>query len=440
MEKDVKQNKKVYLGMCADILHHGHINIIKEASKMGIVTVGLLTDKAIASYKRIPILSYKERKKIVENVKGVEEVIPQETLSYKSNLLSLKPDYVVHGDDWKKGPQEDIRKEVIETLTKWSGELIEVPYTKNVSSTSIQDKIKEFNSPLKRTSMLRRLIDSKKIVRIVEAHNGLTGLMVEKTIVDEKQFDGMWLSSLTHSTSKGKPDIQYVDITTICNTVNEIFDVTTKPMIIDLDNGGKTEHFKFALRTLERMGVSAVIIEDKIGNKRNSLFSDTSNQKQDDKDAFAFKIKEGKKALQTTDFMIIARIESLILEKGVVDALDRAKTYIDHGADGIMIHSKIKDSAEIESFCKQFDKFKNRVPLIVVPTSYNHLTEHQLAKLGANVVIYANHLLRSAYPAMKKVMTKILINERSLECDSDCLPISQIITLVPTEPNIDERC
>ena len=435
----IQNKKKVYLGMCADILHHGHVNIINEASKIGVVTVGLLTDKAIASYKRIPILSYEERKKIVENIKGVGQVIPQETLSYKSNLLLLRPDYVVHGDDWRKGPQEFIREEVIETLGEWSGQLVEIPYTKDISSTSIQKKIKEFNSPLKRTSMLKRLIDSKEIVRIIEAHNGLTGLMVEKINVDEKQFDGMWLSSLTHLSSKGKPDIQYIDTTTICNTVNEIFDVTTKPMIIDLDNGGKTEHFKFALRTLERMGVSAVIIEDKIGNKRNSLFSDTSNQEQDDKDAFALKIKEGKKALRTTDFMIIARIESLILDKGVDDALERAKTYINYGADGIMIHSKTRDSTEIESFCKQFNKFKNRVPLVVVPTSYNHLTEHQLIKLGANVVIYANHLLRSAYPAMKKVMTKILINERSLECDDDCLPINQIITLIPEEPNINEK-
>ena len=423
--------------MCADILHHGHINIIKEASKLGKVTVGLLTDKAIASYKRVPILSYEERKKIIENVKGVDSVISQETLSYRENLVLIRPNYVVHGDDWKTGPQKNIRQEVIDTLQEWSGTLVEVPYTKNVSSTSIQNKIKEFNSPQRRTSMLKRLIESKQVVRIIEAHNGLTGLMVEKTVINEKQFDGMWLSSLTHSTSKGKPDIQYIDITTICNTINEIFDVTTKPMIVDLDNGGKTEHFKFAVRTLERMGVSAVIIEDKVGNKRNSLFSNTSNQKQDDKEAFALKIREGKKAIQTKEFMVIARIESLILEKGVPDAIERAKTYIEYGADGIMIHSKAKDTSEIVSFCNQFKEFGEGIPLIVVPTSYNHLFEKQLSELGANVVIYANHLLRSAYPAMKKVMTKILTNERSLECDEECLPIKQIIRLIPTEPSIE---
>lgn len=432
----MKEIKKVYLGMCADILHHGHVNIIKEASKMGKVTVGLLTDEAIASYKRVPILSYEERKKIIENVKGVEIVVPQETLSYKENLLSIRPDYVVHGDDWKTGPQKEIRQEVIDTLHEWSGVLVEIPYTKNISSTSIQDKIKEFNSPRRRTSMLKRLINSKQVVRIIEAHNGLTGLMVEKTSVNQKQFDGMWLSSLTHSASKGKPDIQYIDITTICNTINEIFDVTTKPMIVDLDNGGKTEHFKFAVRTLERMGVSAVIIEDKIGNKRNSLFSDTSNQKQDDKDLFALKIKEGKKVLQTKDFMIIARIESLILEKGVHDAIERAKTYIEQGADGIMIHSKIKDTTQIVSFCKQFKEFADGIPLIVVPTSYNHLFEKDLSELGVKIVIYANHLLRSAYPAMEKVMAKILTNERSFECDEDCLPIKQIIRLIPAEPGL----
>lgn len=431
----MKNCKKVYLGICADIVHHGHINIIKEASRLGSITVGLLTDKAIATYKRIPILSYEERKQIVENIKGVEKVIPQNTLSYRSNLLLEKPDYVIHGDDWKSGPQENIRKEVIETLNEWQGELVEIPYTKNVSSTSIQNKIKQINSPQRRIQMLRRLIESKDIVRIIEAHNGLTGLMVETITAENKQFDGMWLSSLTHSTSKGKPDIQYVDITTICNTINEIFDVTTKPMIVDLDNGGKTEHFKFAVRTLERIGVSAVIIEDKIGNKRNSLFADTSNQTQDDKDSFGHKIKEGKKSLQTNDFMIIARIESLILGKGVQDALERAKTYVDSGVDGIMIHSKVKDTSEIVSFCKEFSKFRGNVPLIVVPTSYNHLLESDLKKLGVNVVIYANHLLRSAYPSMKRVMTKILVNERSLECDEDCLPIKQIISLIPTEPS-----
>tara|TARA_R110001599_G_scaffold48399_2_gene139338 strand:- start:947 stop:2248 length:1302 start_codon:yes stop_codon:yes gene_type:complete len=429
-------NKTVYVGMCADILHHGHINIIKEATKLGKVTIGLLTDEAIASYKRVPILSYEERKKIVNNIKGVFEVIPQKTLSYKQNLMIKKPDFVVHGDDWRTGPQKNIRKEVIQTLKQWGGEIKEVQYTKNVSSTFIQNKIKEMNSPQKRSSMLKRLIKSKKIVRIIEAHNGLTGLMVEKIKANGKEFDGMWLSSLTHSTSKGKPDIQYIDITTINSTINEIFDVTTKPMIVDLDNGGKTEHFKFAVRTLERIGVSAVIIEDKIGNKRNSLFMDTSNQTQDDKGSFAHKIKEGKKCLKTKEFMIIARIESLILEKGVTDAIQRAKTYIESGVDGIMIHSKIKDTKEIVEFCKKFEKFRGETPLIVVPSSYNHLFEKQLIELGANVVIYANHLLRSAYPSMKNVMEKILINERSLECDDDCLPIKEILNLIPTEPDL----
>ncbi len=433
----MKKTKKVYLGMCADILHHGHINIIKEASKLGEVTVGLLTDKAIASYKRVPILSYEERKEIVGNVKGVNNVVPQETLSYKANLLSIKPDYVVHGDDWITGPQKDIRQEVIDTLQGWSGTLIEVPYTKNISSTSIQNKIKEFNSPQRRTSMLKRLIESKQIVRIIEAHSGLTGLMVEKTVANEKQFDGMWLSSLTHSASKGKPDIQYVDITTICNTINEIFDVTTKPMIVDLDNGGKTEHFKFAVRTLERVGVSAVIIEDKVGNKRNSLFSDTSNQQQDDPSAFALKIKQGKSVLSSSDFLVIARIESLILGKGVSDAIERASMYIEAGADGIMIHSKVKDPSKIFEFCKLYSNFPVKVPLVVVPTSYNQITETELKEAGVDIVIYANHLLRSSYPAMQAVMEKILINERSLECDDACLPIKNIINLIPTEPSVN---
>ena len=429
--------KKVYVAMCADILHHGHINILEKASELGDVIVGLLTDSAIHSYKRIPLLTYEERKILVENLKFVKSVIPQDTLDYEKNLKKIKPDYVIHGDDWKTGPQSEIRRQVIQCLKEWNGQLIEVPYTKNISSTLVKQKMRDTGSTIdRRRNSLKRMLNSDSIVRVIEAHNGLTGLMVEKVTSNYKEFDGMWLSSLTHSTSKGKPDIQYVDITTICNTINEIFEVTTKPMIVDLDNGGKIEHFKFAIRSLERLGVSAVIIEDKVGNKRNSLFSNTSDQKQDDPASFCLKIKEGKSTLTTEDFLIIARIESLILEKGVKDAISRAIKYIQAGADGIMIHSKTKDPKQIFEFCKIYSSFENKVPLVVVPTTYNQIREEEFKKMGVDVVIYANHLLRSSYPAMEKVMKKILDNERSFECDEDCLPIKSILNLIPTEPTI----
>ena len=427
-------NKIVYIGMCADLIHHGHLNIIKEAKKYGNVVVGLLTDSAIASYKRLPALCYEERKIIVENIKGVERVVAQETLDYIPNLEKLKPTYVVHGDDWKEGIQKQIRQGVVDKLKEWGGEVVDVPYTKGVSSTKLHNNLKEIGTtPDIRIKMLKRLIESKPIVRILEAHNGLTGLIVEKTKEGYDEFDGMWLSSLTHSASKGKPDTQYVDITTVSQTLGEIFDVTTKPMIVDLDNGGLVEHFKPTIRSLERLGVSAVIIEDKIGNKRNSLFDDTSNQLQDTIEDFSYKISEGKKSLVTKDFMIIARVESFILGNGLGNAIKRAQAYIEAGADGIMIHSKSKKPDEISSFCEEYKKLKKVVPLIVVPSTYNDITEDELECLGINVVIYANHLLRSAYPSMVDTATSILQNKRSYEANDKCLPIKQVLELIPND-------
>ena len=426
--------KKVYVGMCADLIHHGHLNIINNAKKYGQVTVGLLTDSAIACYKRLPALNYNQRKIVVENIKGVYKVIPQETLDYIPNLEKIKPDYVVHGDDWKVGIQKQIRQQVVDKLSEWDGKVIDVPYTKDISSTKLHSHIKDIGTtPDIRRMMLKRILDSKPTARILEAHNGLTGLVVEKTKVGTNEFDGMWLSSLTHSTSKGKPDIQYVDITTVCQTISEIFEVTTKPMIVDADNGGLVEHFKFMVRSFERIGVSAVIIEDKIGNKRNSLFEDTSDQLQDTIENFSYKISEGKKSLVTKEFMIMARIESFILGNGLKDAIKRAKAYIEAGADGIMIHSKSKKADEIISFCKEFKKFKKIVPLVVVPSTYNKITEKELQNIGVNIVIYANHLLRSSYPAMIDTAEKILKNKRSYEASKNCLPIKEILELIPNE-------
>tara|TARA_Y100000592_G_C5452598_1_gene309587 strand:- start:39 stop:1328 length:1290 start_codon:yes stop_codon:yes gene_type:complete len=428
------KNNLVYIGMCADLIHHGHLNIIKQARKYGKVVIGLLTDSAIASYKRLPALSYEERKIVVENIVGVNEVIPQDTLDYIPNLEKIKPNYVVHGDDWKEGVQKQVRQNVINKLKEWGGEVIDVPYTKGVSSTKLHDHLKEIGTtPDVRRKMLTRLIESKPIVRVLEAHNGLSGLIVEKTKVENDEFDAMWLSSLTHSASKGKPDNQYVDITTVSQTLSEIFDVTTKPMIVDLDNGGVIEHFKHTVRTLERMGVSAVIIEDKIGTKRNSLFNDTSNQIQDDSYKFSVKISEGKKSLVTKDFMIIARIESFILGKDVNDAISRAETYILGGADGIMIHSKDEDFNQILSFCDKFKSVKKKVPLVVVPSTYNKVREEELIEAGVDIVIYANHLLRSSYPAMVNTAQSILKNRRCYEASKDCLPIKKVLELIPND-------
>lgn len=423
--------KKVYIGMCADFIHHGHLNVIKEARKYGKVIVGLLTDKTIASYKRIPMLSYEDRKFIMENIKGVDTVIPQVTLSYRQNLLKIKPDYVVHGDDWAIGVQRKTRQEVIDTLYEWNGKLIEIPYTDGISSTMLHDQMKQIGiTPDARMKRLWNLINIKPIVRILEVHNGLTGLIVENLKDNHKEFDGMWLSSLTHSTSKGRPDIQYVDITSISQTLSEIFEVSTKPIIVDVDNGGFIDHFKFTVKTLERLGVSAIIVEDKTGLKQNSLF-EKQKQLQDSIAAFSKKISEGKKAQVTKDFMMISRIESLIMGKGIEDALIRAHAYIEAGADGIMIHSKNKSPSEILIFCKRFRAVDTVTPIIVVPSTYNSITETELQNAGVTVVIYANHLLRSAYPAMVKTAKSILENERSFEVNEICIPIEEILTLIP---------
>ncbi len=428
--------KKVYIGMSADLIHPGHLNIIKEAQKYGYLIVGLLTDKAIGSYKRLPYLDFEQRKTIIEAIKGVEEVVPQETLDYTDNLKKIKPDYVVHGDDWKTGIQQKTRNKVIEVLKEWDGKLIDVPYTKGISSTQLNTNIKEIGTtPEIRLKQLRRLIDSKPIVRAIEAHNGLSGLIVENTYSEvngvRHEFEAMWSSSLTDSTSKGKPDIEAVDITTRLHDLNNILEVTTKPIIYDGDTGGKTEHFVFTVRTLERLGISAIIIEDKIGLKKNSLFGTEVAQNQDSIENFSHKISMGKKAQITDDFMIIARLESLILKQGMDDALTRARAYIEAGADGIMIHSKEKTPDEVLEFCTEYDKFELRVPLIVVPTTYNQIYEKDLIKAGVNVVIYANHLLRSAYPAMVEVAKSILTHERSLEVNDLCMPIKEILTLIP---------
>lgn len=428
--------KKVYVGMSADMIHPGHLNIIREAEKLGEVTIGLLTDKAIASYKRLPTLKYDQRKIIIESVKGVSNVIAQNELDYVPNLRKLKPDYVVHGDDWKKGVQAQTRQRVIDTLAEWGGKLHEVPYTKGISSTQLNQSIKEIGTtPEIRMDRLRRLLESKPIVKVMEAHNGLTGLIVENTCVDadgrKKEFDAMWLSSLTDSTAKGKPDIEAVDVTSRLQGLNDILEVTTKPIIYDGDTGGIPEHFVFTVRKLERLGVSAIIIEDKKGLKKNSLFGTDVPQTQDSIEDFCHKIREGKKAQVTKSFMIIARIESLILKQGIDNALKRAKAYIDAGADGIMIHSKEKDGNEIVEFCEKYREFPKRVPLVAVPSSYNHIKEQQLVDLGVNIVIYANHLLRSAYPAMVEVAESILKHDRSLESSDKCLSIKEILNLIP---------
>jgi phosphoenolpyruvate phosphomutase len=422
--------------MSADLVHPGHLNVLRRARELGDVVVGLLTDEAIASYKRVPFMTFDQRREVIENIKGVSRVVPQATLDYAANLRSLKPDYVVHGDDWREGVQKTTRQRVIDTLAEWGGELVEVPYTKGISSTALRGAMQEVGTtPEIRLKTLRRLLQVRPLLRFLDIHNALSGLIIENVFLEtpqgRREFDGMWGSSLTDSTAKGRPDIEAVDVTSRMTTLNEVLEVTTKPVIYDGDTGGRPEHFKFTVRTLERLGVSAVIIEDKTGLKRNSLLGTEVAQTQESVQAFAHKITEAKKAQATSDFMIIARIESLILGKGVRDALARADAFLAAGADGIMIHSRDREPDEVFAFCDRFRGAGHRQPLVAVPSSYNQVTEEDLQAHGVSIVIYANHLLRSAYPAMVATARSILAHRRSAECDERLLSIKDILELVP---------
>ena len=427
--------KKVYTCFTTDIIHDGHLNILREARKYGSVTIGALSDKALIRYNRFPTVSLEDRIALYRTLEGVDDVVVQDDMTYDAIVEKIRPDIVIHGDNWKTGPERALRENCLKALEKNGGELIEVGYTYNETVSKADLLLKEkLAMPEYRRKRLRSLIDICPIVKIMEAHSGLTGLITEKTVVEKDgrldQFDGMWISSLCDSTDRGKPDIELVDMTSRMRTINDIMEVTTKPIILDGDTGGLTEHFVYNVRTLERMGVSAVIIEDKCGLKKNSLFGTEVSQTQDSIENFSAKIAAGKRAQLTDDFMIIARIESLILERGMEDALKRAYAFRDAGADGIMIHSRKKDPAEIFEFCDSFRRQDKSTPIVVVPTSFNQVTEEELSEHGVNIVIYANQLMRAAFPVMVQTAEEILKNHRAYEVDSRLMPFKDIITLI----------
>lgn len=426
--------KKVYVSLSADILHEGHINILNKAAKLGEVTVGLMTDEAISNYKKIPFLNFSQRKVVVKSLAAVKNVVPQKTMDYRSNLRKIKPNYVVHGDDWREGILKKNRSQVIKELKKWSGKLIEYPYTKNTSSTNIKESIfynYSFSFNANRISMLRRLIETKKFVRIMEAHSPLAGMIVESKKIKKNnklfEYDGMWSSSLTDSLLRGKPDNQSVELSTRISALNELLDVTTKPIVFDADNGGRIEHLPYKIQSLERQGVSAIVMEDKIGLKRNSLFKNQKNVKQDTPLQFCNKIKTIIKNRKSKDFLVVARIESLILGKGLNDALKRAKKYCQAGADAILIHSKDKNPKKIFQFAKMFRKINSLTYLVAVPSSYSKTYEKELIRNGFNLVIYANHILRASYLSMNKIAEEILKNGRSYNSEKKIAKINQLL-------------
>ncbi|MCI9228208.1 MAG: phosphoenolpyruvate mutase [Dorea sp.] len=432
------ESRTVYMCFSTDIIHGGHIAIIKKAQKLGRLIVGVLSDEAVTCYKRLPLVPASERKLMFENIAGVYKVVEQKTLSYKKNLEKYQPDIVVHGDDWCTGFQKPIRDEVVSVLTSYGGRLVEYPYSNDQKYAEIQARTRaDLAMPDIRRGRLKRVLETKGFVTAMEAHDGLTGLIVENTVVYQEggahQFDAMWISSLCDSTAKGKPDIELVDMSSRFHTIEDITEVTTKPIIFDGDTGGKIEHFVYTVRSLERLGVSMVIIEDKTGLKKNSLFGTEVIQKQDDIENFSAKIRAGKKAQHTKEFMICARIESLILEQGMEDALTRAFSFVKAGADAIMIHSRKKDPSEIQEFIEKFRIKDITTPIVLVPTSFNSVTEEEWKERGANIIIYANQLMRAEVPAMQKAAEMILENHRAEECDTMLMPFKDIIRLIPAE-------
>ena len=432
------ESRTVYMCFSTDILHSGHIAIIRKAQRLGRLIIGVLSDEAVVSYKRYPLLPFSERVAMFESLAGVYRVVEQHKLSYKENLEKYRPTYVVHGDDWLTGFQKPVRDEVEAVLASYGGKLVEYPYAKDAKYQAVEARSRaELALPDVRRARLKKTIAMKGLITAMEAHSGITGLIVENTTVykngEAHQFDAMWISSLCDSTAKGKPDIELVDMTSRFRTIDDIMEVTTKPIIFDGDTGGLTEHFVYTVRTLERMGVSMVIIEDKTGLKKNSLFGTEVVQTQDSIEHFCEKIAAGKQAQKTRDFMICARIESLILEQGMEDALERAFAFANAGADAIMIHSRRKDPAEIFEFVEKFRAQDAATPIVVVPTSFNTVTEEEFKARGVNVVIYANQLTRTGFPAMQNAARLILENHRAKECDDICMSIKDIINLIPGE-------
>jgi phosphoenolpyruvate mutase len=427
--------KTVYVPLAADILHEGHLNILRIASGYGKVIVGLLTDAAIIQYKNLPFFDYDQRLKIVSNLKFVDQVIPQDSWDYKEILNSIKPNFFVHGDDWKVGVQSKIRLEVIKELKKWNGKLIEPKYFKKISKNYQKKTILQMGiTPDQRKLKLKRLLKVRKIIRIVESHSALSSMIIENVNINKNgkslEFDGIWSSSLTDSTLRGKPDNQSVDYSQRINSLNDTIDTSMKPIIFDGDNGGRLEHLLYLVKNLEKIGVSALVLEDKKGLKINSLFQDQSKSFQESIIEFSKKIKVAVNSRISKDFMIIARIESLILGKSIKDALYRAEKYSAAGADAIVIHSKEKTPKEIFEFAKLFKKSKFYKPMIAIPSTYSKTYEKELIKHDFKIVIYANHLLRASYKAMHETAKKILINKRTFEIEKNITPINEIISLI----------
>ena len=420
-----KKEKTVYVGITGDMIHPGIINIIQQGAKYGRLIVGLLSNEAIATHKRIPYLTFEQRKAVIENIKGVSEVVPQEDWSYVPNLLKLKPDYIIHGDDWKTNYLKGIREEVFDVMKKIGGEVIEIPYTKGINSSQLFESTTNNGiTAVQRLKSLRQLMNYKPIIRIMEANSGLSGLIIENLKIEKEdgiqRFDGIFIN-LLDSNPSGVSEQESSNFMLKLNTVTDILECTTRPIIYGGYTSDNYENITFTIEKLELMGISAIIIEDKFKNTQELC----------NEEEFCLKIKEGKKAQINPDFMIIAGIEELILGKSMDDALKKALASIKAGADGILISSNQKNGDDIKEFCSKLRKENKNIPIVLIPTTYNQFTEKELGEWGANIIIYADYLKKVTYPAMKKCAETILKSERSLEVNEMCMPIKEILNLIP---------
>ena len=423
-----------YVDMVGDLFHIGHLRQIQQAQQLGYeVVVGVHSDEDVASYKRLPIMTMSERVTIVSEMPNVLKVIPSAPLRITQEFIEEhKIDMVFHGHE----AEEDYLYDHMYGIPKSIGKFTRTARTPEISTTALIERVvsRESSAAWSRVSTLRDLLNTRgkhRALRIMEAHNGLSGLVVEHASAGGKSFDGMWSSSLTASVSKGKPDIEVVDTTARLQLVRDTMEVTGKPMVYDGDTGGAPEILAFTVRSLEDLGVSACIIEDKTGLKQNSLFGTDAVQVLENIDMFCAKIKAAAAARSNRKFMVIARIEALIAGLGEKEALKRAKAYIVAGADAIMIHSKESTFDEVRSFLRAYAKFSIKVPVVAVPTSYFHVTEKELFDEGVSICIYANHMLRASYPSMTTVAESILHHGTAAACHPSLMSVKKIITLLP---------
>ncbi len=406
-------DKTVYVGMSADLVHPGHINLLREAASLGRVTVGLLTDRAISSYKRMPFLTFEQRRAVIEHIAFVTAVVPQDTLDYTDNLRLLRPDFVVHGDDWRNGVQAQTRRRVLDVLREWGGTLVEPPYTEGISSTALRMAAMDIGfAPGVRQRRLRRMLDCKPLVRVMQAHDGLSAHIVDRleetTQGAPREYDAIWVDSLAGAPIRGKPDPLPFDLSSRLVTLHEILDATTKPLICNAGGAGHAAGVTAAVRTLERIGVSAIVIDTEVTDRRAVPAMAASAPPQDDMAAFIREIAAARDARVTPDFMIIARINDRTRDCGADRMMARAAAGVDAGADAVMCDSDPVNPDGIFDLCRRYRRLMNGHPLLVGLSGTEGLQEHDLASAGASMVVYTDTLLRAAREAMISAASQVL--------------------------------